>query len=121
MSDEKLYKKRLQSYIFGGLGALVLTLLSFSLVMSHTAAGFIGGVIVLILAMIQAGVQLFWFLHLGEEKSPRWKSFSFLFTAITVMIIVGGSVWVVSRMNYHMMLTPQQVNQYMEEQNKEGF
>lgn len=121
MSDTELFKKRIQMYIVGGVGALLLTLTSFVLVMSHAINGLAGGAVILCLAAAQAVIQLYCFLHLGEEKKPYWKNLSFLFTMLTVLIIVGGSVWVVSRMNYHMMLTPEQANHYMEEQNKEGF
>ena len=121
MSNEVMFKKRLASYAIGGGSALLLTLSAFVLVMTHAVSGTFGGVIILCFAAAQAIVQLYCFLHLGEEKKPYWKNFSFLFTIITVLIIIGGSVWVVSRMNYHMMMTPTQMNQYMEEQNKEGF
>lgn len=121
MSEDKLFKKHLVNYIVGGIGALLLTLSAFILVMSHVASGLIGGIILLCLAAAQAVAQLYLFLHLGEEKKPYWKNFSFLFTILTVCIIVGGSIWVVSRMNYHMMLTPQQVMQYMQQQSEKGF
>lgn len=121
MSDEKLFNKRLKNYLIGGLGALALTLSSFILIMNHVVSGLVGGAIILCLAAAQAIVQLYLFLHLGEEKKPYWKNFSFLFTILTVGIIIGGSVWVVSRMNYHMMLTPDQVTQYMQKQSEKGF
>lgn len=121
MSDEQLFKKRLNNYIIGGLSALMLTLSSFILVMNHVVSGLIGGIVILCLAVAQAVIQLYQFLHLGEEKKPYWKNLSFLFTLLTVCIVIGGSVWVVSRMNYHMMMTPQQVNQYMKKATKEGF
>lgn len=121
MSDDKLFKKHLANYIVGGIGALFLTLSAFILVMSHVVNGLVGGIILLCLAAAQAVAQLYLFLHLGEEKKPYWKNFAFLFTILTIFIIVGGSVWVVSRMNYHMMLTPQQVTEYMQKQSEKGF
>ena len=121
MNDDELFNKRLFNYLVGGVSALLLTVCAFGLVMDKIVSGTVAVIIVLCLAAIQAVVQLYLFLHLGEEKKPRWRSFSFLFTAVTIFIIVGGSVWVVSRMNYHMMMTPEQMSKYMQERSKEGF
>lgn len=121
MREDTMFRKHLMNYLIGGCSALLLTLSAFILVMNDVISGLIGGIILLCLAAAQAVAQLYLFLHLGEEKKPYWKNFSFLFTILTVCIIVGGSVWVVSRMNYHMMLTPQQVMEYMQNQSEKGF
>ncbi|HEU0266477.1 MAG TPA: cytochrome o ubiquinol oxidase subunit IV [Candidatus Saccharimonadaceae bacterium] len=120
-SGQSLFQKRLINYIVGGVGALLLTLSAFILVMTHVAGGWMMATIILCLAAAQAVTQLYLFLHLGEEKKPYWKNFSLLFTVLTVCIIVGGSLWVMIHLNYNMRLTPAEVNQYMSQQNKEGF
>lgn len=119
--DREQFRKLLVNYIVGGIGALLLTLSAFILVMAHVASGWMMATIILCLAAAQAVTQLYLFLHLGEEKKPYWKNFSLLFTVLTVSIIVGGSLWVMIHLNYNMKLTPTQVNHYMSEQNKEGF
>lgn len=121
MEDARLFRQRFMNYIVGGVSALLLTLSAFMLVMSHVASGWMMAVIILCLAAAQAVTQLYLFLHLGEEKKPYWKNLTLLFTMLTIFIIVGGSLWVMIHLNYNMKLTPTQVNQYMTEQNKEGF
>jgi cytochrome o ubiquinol oxidase subunit IV len=67
------------------------------------------------LAIAQFFAQIYFFLHLGRETKPRWKLLVLSFMVLVVMIIVFGSLWIMSNLNYRM--TPQQMNQYMINQN----
>lgn len=58
----------------------------------------IGGI-----ALLQALVQLIFMLHLGLETKPRWGIITFLFTVFVVIIIIGGSLWIMSNLNYDLM------------------
>lgn len=82
----------------------------------HVAVGFI-----LLLAFIQALLQTRFFLHLDEEPKPRWQLHSFWFTALMVIVVVVGSLWVMINLNYNMGMSPEQMNEYMLKQNKKGF
>jgi len=55
------------------------------------------------LAIIQAGLQLVFNLHLGLESKPRWNMITFLFTALVLIIIIGGSIWIMSNLDYNLM------------------
>jgi len=68
-----------------------------------------------VLALAQFGAQLYFFLHLGRETKPRWKLLVLAFMILVVMILVGGSLWIMKNLNYRM--TPEQMNQYMIDQN----
>jgi cytochrome o ubiquinol oxidase operon protein cyoD len=57
------------------------------------------------LASIQAIIQFFFFLHLGMESKPKWGTISFLFTVLTLVIIIGGSLWIMKSLNYDLMPT----------------
>lgn len=59
------------------------------------------------LAIAQALVQLFFFMHVGLEKKPHWISISFLFTLVVILIIIGGSIWIMNHLNYNMMPMPE--------------
>lgn len=67
------------------------------------------------LALAQFVVQLVFFLHVGRETRPRWKFVSFWFMVLVVLILVGGSLWIMSNLNYNMM-SPQAVQRYMNDQ-----
>ena len=110
----------LKAYVTGFVISLILTLTAYALVRSHTASSsqalaspvLIG--VILTLAMAQFIVQLIFFLHVGTETRPRWKLMVFYFMVITVVIFVGGSLWIMGNLNSHMS-TPQ-INNYMNSQ-----
>jgi cytochrome o ubiquinol oxidase operon protein cyoD len=54
-------------------------------------------------AVAQALVQLFFFLHLGMESKPHWNTITFIFAVIVILIIIGGSLWIMHNLNYDLM------------------
>jgi cytochrome o ubiquinol oxidase operon protein cyoD len=104
-------------YVTGFISSLVLTVTAYLLVVNHAFSrhGLIAAVVVL--ALTQFFVQVIFFLHLGRESKPRWKLAVFLFMTMVVLILVFGSLWIMTNLNYRM--TPQQINNYMNEQS--GF
>ncbi len=90
----------LRNYIKGFVISIALTLCAFALVMN--AGGGISSQTMLLLlvslAVAQLFVQLYYFLHLGAEKKPRWHLITFLFAAFIVLVIVGGTIWIM----YHL-------------------
>lgn len=77
--------------------------------------------LVMALAAAQMVIQLVFFLHLGNESSPKWNLAAFAFMLLMLGILVIGSLWIMNNLNYNMMMSPQEMNQYMLEQNKKGF
>jgi cytochrome o ubiquinol oxidase subunit IV len=67
--------------------------------------------LVLTLAFAQLLVQLFFFLHLGQEKGPRWNLVFLVMTVITILTVVVGSIWIMSHLNYNMM--PDETERYI--------
>lgn len=55
------------------------------------------------LAIGQALLQLVFFMHLGLESKPHWNTITFLFTALVIILIIGGSVWIMNHLNYNLM------------------
>ncbi len=101
--------------------SLLLTLAAYSLVMYGGTSPWLLASITL-LAVVQMVVQLIFFLHLGEEASPRAKLLSFIFMAGTLLIIVVGSLWIMANMNYNMMhMTSAQKDNYMTNRNEMAF
>lgn len=105
---------KLSNYIVGFIGCVVLTLMAYLLVTKH--AGSTGTIVALLagLAIAQFLVQMVLFLHIGEEKQPRWKLQAMLFMLGIVVIVVGGSIWIMNNLNYRM--TPQETNNYLKDQ-----
>lgn len=108
-------------YIIGFVLSLVLTLLAYGIVVGGTSAPWLLPALG-VLAIVQMLVQLTFFLHLGEEARPRWKIISFLFMASALSIIVAGSIWIMSNLNYNMMyMTADEKESYMLKQYNKGF
>jgi cytochrome o ubiquinol oxidase subunit IV len=45
-------------------------------------------------AVLQFIVQLFYFMHLKEEKKPRYNLMVLIFGLVVVFTIVAGSMWI---------------------------
>ena len=68
------------------------------------------------LAFTQFVAQMFFFLHLGREKKPRYKLWMFGSMAIIILIIVVGSLWIMHHLDYNMMhMNESDINTYMSE------
>lgn len=108
-------------YTTGFILSLLLTGVAYVLVVQGASSPWIlpalGG-----LALIQMVVQLIFFLHLGDEATPRYKTISFVSMAGILIIIVAGSLWIMANLDYNMMhMTPQEKADYMMTQHDKGF
>lgn len=93
----------LLSYVLGFLFSIGLTLLSFFLVSREVITGMDAVVVILLLAFMQAYVQLVCFLNLGEGSKPRWNLILFLFMGMVLTIIVLGTLWIIYDLNNRVM------------------
>jgi len=115
-SDKKLrseYGSSLVSYTIGFVISIFLTLLAYMLVVSETLTGWTAILSIMALAVIQCFVQLIFFLNLGKTVGPRWKLAAFLFMLLIVVIVAGGSLWIMRDLDYRMTLTPTEMLKYM--------
>jgi len=101
-------------YVGGFAASIALTLVAY-LLATHGRAGTNTLVALLAgLAIVQFLVQMVFFLHVGEERRPRWKLLVMWLMLIVVLILVGGSIWIMNNLNYRM--SPQQQEQYLRSQ-----
>lgn len=101
---QKEWHGTLKSYLIGFLASFFLTAISFSLVITRLFSKQSLIYTIIGLAALQAIVQLLFFLHVGkEEAKPRWASIVFCFTALILLIIVIGSLWIMNDLNHRMM------------------
>lgn len=101
------------SDITGFVLSICLTIAAYVLVIGHLITGnrLIGAIVGL--AIVQLLVQLFFFLHLGQETRPRWKLVVFLFMLLVLFILVFGSLWIMYNLDYHMDMAPGQLDEYI--------
>ena len=93
----------LKSYLTGFVLSLILTAVPFALVMSGAwpppaalAAIFSAGI-------VQILVHLYYFLHLDTSSAARWNVLAMIFTVLIMLLFVGGTLWIMSTLNYRMM------------------
>lgn len=55
--------------------------------------------LVFTLAVLQAAVQLFMFMHISEGEDGIWQVGKMISAAIIAIIIVAGTVWVLNSMH----------------------
>lgn len=89
-----------KTYAIGLVLSLILTGASFLLVILGTHYPYL----LMGLALIQAAVQLIFFLHLGQEAKPRWETLSFYFMVLILLIVVVGTLWIIYDLNARIMM-----------------
>jgi len=114
------------SYLTGFVLALLLTLLAFGLVIVGIGGSLgpidkvldifaYGEVItgkmphhliivgVIVLAILQISVHLRYFLHLSFGSPQNWNLLAILFALFIIIIMVGGTLWIMNDLNGHML------------------
>ena len=111
----------LAGYVVGFILSAALTLAAYQLAIMGTASMTLY-IALGVLAITQLGVQLIFFLHLGDEPKPRFKFASFLFMSGILLIVVVGSIWIMTNLDYNMMhMTENEKEMYMQTQYDKGF
>ena len=90
------------SYVIGFILSLVFTLIPYYLVTHKSLSK--DGLLATILgfAMLQMIIQLFFFLHLGREKKPHANAQFLIGTVGVIVLVVGGSIWIMHNLHYNM-------------------
>jgi cytochrome o ubiquinol oxidase operon protein cyoD len=110
-----------RSYIAGFVLSLILTITSYLLTVHHVISGkWVLAIVVAGLALTQCIIQLTLFLHLGQEAKPKLRLLVFSFMLTVVLILVGGSIWIMHNLN-NRQETPAYINNYMQQQDDGGL
>jgi len=90
-------------YIIGFVLSLVFTLIPYYLVAQKSFNARTILVAIVVFAVLQMAIQLFFFLHLGREKKPHFNSFFLVSTLGIIVFVVVGSIWIMNHLHYNMM------------------
>lgn len=93
----------ISSYVIGFVLSALLTLSSYLVVTQNLVPKDMIIAIIIFLALLQFLVQAIFFLHLDKETGPRWNLLIFLSTLSIVILVVIGSIWIMTHLNYNMM------------------
>lgn len=102
-------------YSVGFVLSIIFTLLAYWFVVGKVFSGSMLIAAISVLAIAQLLVQVLFFLHIGKEKSPRWNLIFFGAMLVVVLVIAGGSLWIMKNLNYHGM-SPEQTDEYLLEE-----
>ncbi|NUO84905.1 MAG: cytochrome o ubiquinol oxidase subunit IV [Cupriavidus sp.] len=93
-----------KGYAIGFILAVILTVIPFKIVMDGTMDK--GTILWIILgtAVVQMIVHLKYFLHLDSSSEQRSNVIALLFTALILVIVVAGSLWIMHNLNANMMV-----------------
>lgn len=94
----------LRAYLTGFALALALTIVPFALVMFKVLPEVPALAVVAVLAVVQMGVHLHYFLHLDFSASERNNVVSLAFAAVLIVIMAGGTIWILYNLHYRMMV-----------------
>ena len=97
-------KKKLSIYITGMILCIILTLISFMAVIYLSISDGMKLSIILVSAILQFLVQVFCFLRLNaKNEQSRMNLMSFVFTIVILVVLIGGSLWIMLSLRYYMM------------------
>jgi cytochrome o ubiquinol oxidase operon protein cyoD len=97
------YAEKRRAYLTGFVLALVLTMIPFALVGLQVAwPRAVLLAVVSLSAIAQILVHLSCFLHLNLSAGARWNLLSLLFTALILVIMAGGTLWILFNLHMHM-------------------
>jgi cytochrome o ubiquinol oxidase operon protein cyoD len=93
-----------KSYVIGFVLSVILTAVPFWLVMHRTiASSSATALVILALAAVQIVVHMVYFLHMNSKSEGGWNMLALIFTAVLVVIVLSGSIWVMYHLNHNMM------------------
>jgi cytochrome o ubiquinol oxidase subunit IV len=91
------------SYCIGFILSVLLTAIAFGLVISGALSGTALLLGIFGAAVAQIMVHLNCFLHLDTSSEARWNVLAIVFTVLILILFVGGTLWIMSNLDYRMM------------------
>lgn len=96
-------RRELRAYLVGFALSVLLTALPFALVAGGWATGLPAYAAIGLAALVQVAVQFRFFLHIGLGRSTRDDLQLILFTVLIIVLMVGGTVWILGNLHARMM------------------
>ncbi|CAN5801353.1 cytochrome o ubiquinol oxidase subunit IV [soil metagenome] len=90
-------------YLIGFLLSVVLTAIPFWLVMTHALDPGIAAFAIVAAAVVQILVHTVCFLHVNTTAEGGWTLLAYVFTAVLVLIVIAGSLWIMYHLGTNMM------------------
>jgi|TARA_R110000764_G_scaffold47938_4_gene106728 cytochrome o ubiquinol oxidase operon protein cyoD len=92
-----------KSYLTGFVLSVILTAIPFWMVMTEAFDKGPTYITIVLLAVVQIFVHLKYFLHLNMSEQGKLDTYSFIFAAVIIVMVVALSVWIIYASNAMMM------------------
>nr|WP_308640106.1 cytochrome o ubiquinol oxidase subunit IV [Paenibacillus silvisoli] len=92
--DHAEHHGSLKEYVIGFVLSIILTIIPILAVMNHWFGKTATIIVLLATAVMQFAVQLLFFMHLREEKGPRYNLITLILGLIIVVVVIYGSIWI---------------------------
>lgn len=90
------------SYFIGFVLSLIFSFIPYYMVVEEVVTGNTLYMTILGFAVVQMIIQVTFFLHIGRGPKPNWNLFFFGATLVVILIVVGGSVFIIDNLHYNM-------------------
>jgi cytochrome o ubiquinol oxidase operon protein cyoD len=95
---------KLSGYLTGFVIAAIMTAIPFWIAMTHPIDNrVVAAVVIGVFAVAQIIVHTVAFLHVNARAQGGWTLVAYIFTAVLLLITIGGSVWIMDHLNANMM------------------
>lgn len=102
-SSEANLHGSVKSYLTGFVLSVILTGIPFWMVMAEAFDKGPTYITIVLLAVVQIFVHLKYFLHLNFSDQGKLDTYSFIFSAVIIVMVVALSVWIIYASNAMMM------------------
>lgn len=96
MSRQENHHASAKPYVVGFIYSLVLTIIPLVLVLNNMLEKTVLIVVILLAACVQFLVQIYYFMHLRENKNRGYILATLAVGIVIAVTVVGGSVWVMN-------------------------
>lgn len=86
--------------MIGFILSIVLTIIPLVLVMNSMLSKTATVITIMVMAILQFVVQLFFFMHIREGEKPRYNVQTLVLGLVIVFTIIAGSIWIMTFNKY---------------------
>jgi cytochrome o ubiquinol oxidase operon protein cyoD len=86
----------IKAYVTGFVLSIILTIIPLVLVLNHLLPKTALMISILVAAVLQFVIQLFFFMHIRDGEGPRYNAAALILGIVFVITIVLGAIWIMS-------------------------
>lgn len=105
----------IKNYVIGFVLSLVFTLIPYFLAVNRVYTGTVLFGVIVAFALVQALIQILFFLHLGRERKPHWQAGFLVMTAGAIFVVTVATIWIMYHLQGNMTPTQEELQAFEDE------